>query len=101
MLFSSLFLSYCVCLSPSAWKRHPSFSQEIPPRPRGKADREGVKEQLSRSSHSHFVVEVKLAQHVKAAVSRDCCDALLLSAFKKTHIFDVLRLNWPVHSHQP
>lgn len=42
--------SLCVSLSPSVWKSHPSFSQEIPPRPRGETDREGVKEGQSRSA---------------------------------------------------
>lgn len=51
-LFSSSSLSVflCVSLLPSVWKSHPSFSQEIPPRPRGKTGREGVKEQQSTSA---------------------------------------------------
>lgn len=75
-LFSSSSLSVfrCVSLLPSVWKSHPSISQEIPPRPRGKTGREGVKEQQSRSateghstpglgflfSHFYFVVKVTL-----------------------------------------
>lgn len=48
--FPSVCHTACVSLSPSVWKSHPSFSQEIPLCPRGKTHREGVKEQRSRSA---------------------------------------------------
>lgn len=50
VVFPFFCLSLCFSLSPSVWKNHLSFSQEIPPRPRGETDREGVKAQQSRSA---------------------------------------------------
>lgn len=66
---------FSVSLLPCVWKSHPSFSQEIPLRPRGKTDREceGATEGHSRP---HFLIYCS-------------CFSFCILAFKKAQMFEI------------